>query len=65
VAAVGTANGQGRRVHSLLCTQLFTHESQVGALNIYSPQPDAFDEEDREVARLLAAHVAVAVAAAQ
>jgi GAF domain-containing protein len=52
-------------INSMLFTQLFTNEDQVGALNIYSTEPDAFDEEDQETARLLAAHVAVAVAAAQ
>lgn len=52
-------------VHSMLCTQLFTNENQMGALNIYSGHHDAFDEEAHEVARLLAAHAAVAVAAAQ
>jgi GAF domain-containing protein len=52
-------------VHSMLCTQLFTNENQLGALNIYSDQRHAFDAEDRETARLLAAHAAVAVAGAQ
>ena len=52
-------------VRSMLCTQLFTNEKQLGALNIYSTEPDAFDQEDQEVARLLAVHAAMAVAAAQ
>jgi len=52
-------------IRSMLCTQLFTNEDQLGALNIYSTQLDAFDEEALETARLLSAHVAVAVAAAQ
>lgn len=52
-------------VRSMLCTQLFTNEHQLGALNLYAEAVDAFDLEDREVARLLAAHAAVAVAAAQ
>jgi GAF domain-containing protein len=52
-------------VRTMLCTQLFTNEDQLGALNLYSQRPDAFDEEVRETALLLAAHAAVAVAAAQ
>jgi GAF domain-containing protein len=52
-------------VRSMLCTQLFTNEDQLGALNVYGGVRYAFDEEDRETARLLGAHAAVAVAAAQ
>lgn len=52
-------------VRSILCTQLFTHEDQLGALNAYAVRRDAFDDEDRDTARLLAAHGAVAVAAAR
>ena len=36
-------------IKSMLCTQLFTNEKQLGALNIYSTESDAFDEEDQEV----------------
>ena len=50
---------------SMLCTQLFTNERQLGALNLYSTELHAFDEEDQEVARLLAVHAAMAVASAQ
>jgi GAF domain-containing protein len=52
-------------VKSMLSTRLFTNEKQLGALNIYSTDLNAFDEEDQEVARLLAVHAAMAVAAAQ
>jgi GAF domain-containing protein len=52
-------------VRSMLCTQLFTNKDQLGALNVYAQIPDAFDAEDREMAQFLAAHAAVAVAAAQ
>lgn len=52
-------------VRSMLCTQLFTDAERLGALNVYAEKPDAFDAEDCEVARLFAAHAAVAVAAAQ
>jgi GAF domain-containing protein len=52
-------------VGSMLCTRLFTNENQLGALNLYGEKPNAFDEEDLEMTRLLAAHAAVAVASAQ
>jgi len=52
-------------VSSMLCTRLFTNRDHLGALNLYAVKPHAFDEEDQEVARLLAAHAAVAVAAAR
>lgn len=49
-------------IHSILCTQLFTHDNQLGALTVCSDQRYAFDADDQEVARLLAAYAAVAVA---
>jgi GAF domain-containing protein len=52
-------------VRSMLCLQLFVSHSSMGALNLYSPEVDAFDDEDREVAQALAAHAAVALAAAK
>lgn len=52
-------------VGSMLCTRLFTNENELGALNLYGATPNAFDEEDLEISRLLAAHAAVAVAATQ
>lgn len=52
-------------VRSMLCTRLFTHEHTLGALNLYAEADDAFIEEDRDYARALAAHAAVAVAASQ
>lgn len=52
-------------VRSMLCTQLFTSEKQLGALNVYSTHLEGFDEEDQEVARLLCVHAATSVAAAQ
>jgi GAF domain-containing protein len=63
--------GWGRRVvdetgvRSMLCFQLYTHEDNVGALNLYSSSVDGFDQDDRHHGLALAAHLAVAVAAAQ
>lgn len=52
-------------IRSIVCTQLFTNEDQLGALNVYAEEPNAFDAEDHEIAAFLAAHAAVGVAAAQ
>jgi GAF domain-containing protein len=51
-------------VRSMLCTRLFTNENTLGALNLYAGHAAAFDDDDREDTRALAAHAAVAVAAA-
>ncbi len=51
--------------HSVLCLQLFTHGDSLGALNLYSRTRGAFDARDRDDGMALAAHIAVAVAAAQ
>jgi hypothetical protein len=51
---------------SMMCVQLFTTKTTLGALNMYSKQPNAFNEPgDRYEGLALAAHVAVALAAAQ
>ena len=49
-------------VRSMLCLQLFVTHDRLGALSLYSRQPDAFDDhDDRITALALAAHVAVAL----
>ena len=50
---------------SVLAFQLFTHEDTLGALNVYSRTRDAFDESAREEGLAIAAHIAIAVAAAR
>lgn len=50
---------------SVLSFQLFTHEDTLGALNLYSHRRDGFDASDREDGLALAAHIAIAVTAAQ
>ena len=53
-------------VGSMLCIQLFTDDKTLGALNMYSWQPQAFSMAgDRSEGLALGAHVAVALAAAQ
>ena len=51
---------------SMMCVQLFTTDTTVGALNMYSRKPGAFEDPgDRYEGLALGAHVAVALAAAQ
>lgn len=50
--------------HSTLSFLLFTNGERRGALNLYSRQPNGFTHEDVDNGLALAAHVAVALAAA-
>ena len=52
-------------VESMLCTRLFTNETTLGALNLYSKHLDAFDRQTREEAIAISAQAAVALAAAR
>jgi GAF domain-containing protein len=52
-------------VRSNVSYRLFTTESTLGALNLYSHQVEAFDTDDIYNGLALAAHVAVALAAAR
>ncbi len=52
-------------VLSSLSVQLFVEGDNLGALNLYARRPHAFSEESEDVGLVLAAHAAVAVAAAQ
>ena len=45
--------------------RLYTSEDTIGALNLYSLEPDAFDDDDINNGEALAAHVGVALAASQ
>lgn len=56
---------RGMGIRSMICVRLFLRGDDVAALNMYSPDRDAFDEDDEEVARLLGTHAAVALAAAR
>jgi GAF domain-containing protein len=55
---VGALNADSP-VRSSLSIQLFTDQSELGALNLYSEQPDAFTEQVEDLAVALAAHAAV------
>lgn len=52
-------------VGSMLSLLLYTGEDSYGALNLYSGRRDAYNSDDILVAHSLAAHLAVAVAAAR
>lgn len=52
-------------VRSVLAYRLFTDEDTFGALNLYSREVDAFDEDALAVGTILAAHAALAFARAR
>jgi GAF domain-containing protein len=52
-------------IGSMLCLQLYVSGDNLGALNLYSSFPDAFNDESEHVGLLLASHAAVAMASAQ
>lgn len=52
-------------VGSMLAVQLYVQGEDLGALNLHSSRPGAFDDESEQVALLFAAHAAVAMAGAQ
>lgn len=52
-------------VRSSFSVRLFTIKDTLGALNMYATSPDAISDEDKAEAVAIAAHIAVAVAAAQ
>ncbi|WP_448613711.1 GAF and ANTAR domain-containing protein [Modestobacter sp. URMC 112] len=52
-------------VRSMLCFRLFVEQDRLGALNLYSREPHAFDEEAEEIGQLFASHAAVALAGAE
>ena len=50
---------------SSFSVRLFTADDTLGALNLYSTHADAFPQPDRAEASAIAAHISIAVAAAQ
>jgi transcriptional regulator with GAF, ATPase, and Fis domain len=49
-------------VRSMVSFQLYVHDDDLGALNLYSPQVGAFDDESENVGLLFASHAAIAMA---
>jgi GAF domain-containing protein len=52
-------------VHSAMSIRLQDDHGTLGALNLYARAKDAFDDQDRGVAPIFAAHAAIALRAAQ
>ncbi len=52
-------------VQSILSLRLFASGDTMGALNLYSTQADAFDDQDIATGSVFAAHAAVALSSAQ
>ena len=52
-------------IRSMLSFRLFVQEDVLGALNLYSRQVDAFDDHDRVIGSLFAAHAALAMSSAE
>lgn len=52
-------------VRCMLSFRLFVQGDTLGALNLYSRRPAAFDESGRAVGTILAAHAAIAMSAAR
>ena len=52
-------------VESILAVRLYASEDTLGALNLYSSERDAFDDQDIAVASVFAAHAAVALVTAK
>ncbi len=50
---------------SMLSFRLFTSGDTVGALNLYGRSPHAFTDDSRAIGAILAAHAAIALAAAR
>ena len=52
-------------VSSILAIRLFLEEDTMGALNLYSTVPDAFDDSDVAMGTVFAVHASVAMSAAR
>ena len=51
-------------LRSMLSVRLFAKEDSMGALDLYSKQPDAFDQRSQVIAQVFATHASIAVKAA-
>jgi GAF domain-containing protein len=52
-------------IRSVLTARMATGSTEVGTLNLFHTEPDAFDHDDEAVAAILARHAAVALATAR
>lgn len=55
------ARARQRGISSMLAIQLYVTGENLGALNLLSAKPDAFDEESEDLTRLFGAHAAIAL----
>jgi GAF domain-containing protein len=60
-----SARARARGLASLLAFTLLAGDRTLGSLNLYATLPYAFDEPDRRIGAIFAAHAAVALANAQ
>jgi AmiR/NasT family two-component response regulator len=61
----GQAAAEETGLRSMLCFRLFTQGDKLGAINFYSRQTDAFDDDDVENGLAIAAHISIAMSAAR
>ncbi|HJR90061.1 MAG TPA: GAF and ANTAR domain-containing protein [Aeromicrobium sp.] len=54
-----------RGIRSVLTARMTTGSSDMGTLNLFHSEPDAFDTDDEAIAAILARHAAVALAEAR
>jgi GAF domain-containing protein len=54
-----------RGIRSVITARMTTGSSDLGTLNLFHAEPDAFDTDDEAVAAILARHAAVALASAR
>ncbi len=60
----GQRASEATGIRSMVGFRLFVREDTLGALNLYSTQVAAFDDESRQMGSLFAAHAALAMASA-
>jgi transcriptional regulator with GAF, ATPase, and Fis domain len=60
----GRRASEATGIRSMVGFRLFVRENTLGALNLYSTQVAAFDDEARQMGSLFAAHAALAMASA-
>lgn len=49
-------------IRSVMSVHLYTDKDAMGALNLYSTRPRSYQDTDKDLARLIGAHVSVALA---
>lgn len=60
-----TERSQALGVRSMLAVRLFVRGDELGAINMLSQDPHAFEDDSEHIALLFASHAAVALAGAQ